>query len=73
MLIENKRIFISLYLRESMKIHNVFYFNLLQKLLTILLTNQVNKLQPPIIINNKEEWKVKSIFDTRSYQGKLQY
>lgn len=35
--------------------------------------NQVNELLPLIIINNKEEWEVKDILDTRSYQSKLKY
>ena len=40
---------------QSIKIHNVFYLNLLQKAATDLLTDQVNKLLPPVIINNEEE------------------
>lgn len=56
-----------------MKIHNIFYCNLLRKASMDPLTNQVNKPLPPIIINIKEEWEVEDILDARSYQGKLQY
>ena len=44
-----------------MKIHNIFYLNLLQKASTNLLTGQINKQILPIIINNKKEWKVEDI------------
>ena len=71
--IGNKRVSVELQLPQSMKIHNVFYLNLLQKALTNPLTNQVNKPSPPVIINNKEEWEVEDILDARSHQGRLQY
>ena len=64
---ENKRNSVELQLPQSMKIHNVFYPNLLQKALTDPLTNQVNELPTPVIINNKEKWEVEDIFDTRSH------
>ena len=70
---ENKEVFIKLQLPQSMKIHNIFYFNLFQNFLTDLLINQVNKLPLPVIINNKKEWEVKDILNTRSYQNKLLY
>lgn len=38
-----------------MKIHNIFYSNLLYKALIDLLTNQFYKSPPPIIINSKEK------------------
>ena len=50
-----------------MKIHNFFYFNLLQKASTDLLINQVNESLSPFIINNKEEWEVEDILNARSY------
>ena len=71
--IGNKGVFDELQLPQSMKIHNVFYSNLLQKASTDPLTNQVNEPPPPVIINNEEEWKVENIFNAKSHQGKLQY
>ncbi len=40
--IENKGVSVELQLPQSMKIHNVFHLNLLQKASTDPLTNQVN-------------------------------
>ena len=54
-IIGNKEVFVKLQLSQSLKIHNVFYLNLLQKTLINLLTNQVNKPPSPVIINNKKE------------------
>ena len=71
--IENKRVFVELQLPQSMKIHNIFHYNLLRKASTDLLTNQVNEPLPSVIINNEEEWEVEDILDARSYRGKLQY
>ena len=65
--IGSKRVFIELQLPQSMKIYNVFYFNLFWKALIDPLTNQVNKLSSLIIINNKQEWEVEDIFDAGSY------
>ena len=56
-----------------MKIHNVFYPNLLRKASTDPLIGQVNEPAPPVIIDNKEEWEVKNILNVRSHQGKIQY
>ncbi len=57
--IKNEKIFIKLQLLKSMKIHKVFYLNLLYKALIDLLTNQV--CQPTILIIIKIEksgiWK----------------
>ena len=71
--IGNKGVSVELQLPQSMKIHNVFYPNLLRKASTDPLTNQVNKPPPPVIINNEEEWEVEDILNARSYWGKLQY
>ena len=65
--IGNKEVSIELQLPQSIKIHNIFYFNLLRKTLTDPLTNQVNELPLPIIINNKEKWEVEDILDARSH------
>ena len=63
----NKRVFIELQLLKSMKIYNIFHPNLFQKTSIDLLTNQVNELPPPIIINNEQKWVVKDIFDAKSH------
>ena len=49
-----------------MKIYNIFYPNLLQKALTDPLICQVNKLAPPVIINNEKKWEVEDILDAKS-------
>ncbi len=71
--IRNKGVSVELQLPQSMKIHNVFYPNLLQKASTDPLTNQVNEPSPPVIINNEEELEVVNIFDAKSHWGKRQY
>ena len=71
--IRNKGVSIELQLPQSIKIHNVFHSNLLQKASTDPLTNQVNKLPPPVIINNEEKWEVEDILDAKGHRGKLQY
>ncbi len=71
--IEKKSISLELQLLQTMKIHNIFYLNLLWKTSIAPLTSQVNKPIPPIIINNKEEWEVEKILDARSHHGKIQY
>ena len=50
-----------------MKIYNVFHPKLLQKTLIDPLTNQINELPTPVIINNEEKWEVEDILDARSY------
>lgn len=72
-IIEKKNILLELQLPQTMKIHNVFHSNLLWKASIDLLTGQVNKPALPVIIKNKEKWEVENIFDTKSYQGKIQY
>lgn len=57
-------------LPQSMKIHNVFYPNLLCKALLNPLTNQLNKSPAPVIINIQKKWEVEDIFDATSHYGK---
>ena len=71
--IEKENISSEFQLFQTIKIYNIFHLNHLQKALTDLLTGQVNKLAPLVIINNKEEWEVEDIFDARNFQGKIQY
>lgn len=66
-IIENKKVFVELQLLQSMNIYNIFHSNLLQKISTNSLTNQVNKFLSFIIINNKKEKKVKNILNTKSF------
>lgn len=72
-IIRNKKVFIELQFLQSIKIHNIFYQNLLQKMSIDPLTYWINKLLFLIIINNEEKWKVEDILDARCYGNKLQY
>lgn len=65
--IRNKYVFVELQFLQWINIYKVFHLNLFQKAFTETLTNQDNKLLTPVIINNKEEWKVEDIFDAKSY------
>lgn len=58
--IGNKRVLAKLQLPQLIKIHNIFYSNLLYKASTYLLTNQVYKTILLIIINNEKsgKWKI---------------
>lgn len=58
---KNKTVFVKLQLRQCIKIYNVFQLYLFSKILTDSLTNQINPLSNPVIINIKEEWEVKDI------------
>lgn len=56
-----------------MNIHNHFYLNLFLKVSTDLLISKINKPAQPVIINNKKEWEVENIFDTKSYPKKHEF
>ena len=58
-----------------MKIHPVFYSNLLWLDPKNLLPGQIKALLPPVIIKDKEEFKVERILDLRLYgkNKRLQY
>lgn len=71
--IGNETVFSKLQLPQSIKIHNLFYINLLPKAFTYLLTNEVNKVPTPVLINKKKECNIKDILYTRSYWSKLEY
>lgn len=71
--LENKRVLLKLLLLQLMKIHNVFYPNLLCKTFIDPLINQVNKSLPPDIIHNKEKWEIENIFNTKSHKMIVQY
>ena len=57
-------------LPTSMKIHDVFHPNLLQKTSTDLLPGQHNDPAPPLIIDDEEEWEVDDILDARRKGGR---
>lgn len=59
-------------LPDYMKIHNVFHADRLRKA-TDALPGQVEPEQPPIEVNGKPEWVVRSILDSRLHYGRLQY
>ena len=65
--IKKKDLSLELQFPQAMKIYNIFLLNLLQKTSIDPLISEVNKLVLPVIIYNKEEWKVENIFDTRNY------
>ena len=50
-----------------MQIHNVFYPNLLRLAAKNLLPGQHNDLLPPVVVNNKEKWKINDIFDAKKH------
>ena len=63
-----KKLMGSLYQLELlyiMKIHDIFHFNLLQKAANNPLPGQQNSPLPPIVVNNKEEWKVNNILNAK--------
>lgn len=67
----NKKLFVELQLLQSIKIQNVFPFNLRCKTLKNLLTHQIYNSLSSIIIQNKKELKAENIFDVRSHEKKF--
>ena len=53
-------------LPTSIRIHDVFYSNLLQLWATDPLPGQHNKPDPPIVVDGEEEWEVDNILDGKS-------
>ena len=54
-IITNKNISIKLQLPQLIKIYNIFYANLSQKIFINPLINHINKFLPFVVINNKEK------------------
>ena len=65
--------FYQVQLFESVKIFNIFHFNLLRKTFENSLFEQINELASSIIINDEKEWKVNDIFDVRKYYRRVQF
>lgn len=70
-IIKRKNILSELQLFQVMNIYKIFQLNILQKSFTNWLTYQINALEPLVIINNKENYEVKDIFDIWNYWGKI--
>jgi hypothetical protein len=58
-----------------MKIHDTFHISLLRFAATDFLTEQIQPSPPPVIIEDdeKEEYEIDDILDSRYHYGKLQY
>ena len=56
-------------LPHTMKIHDVFHLNLLQKAADNPLPGQQNSPLPPTVMNDKEKWEVDNILDTKCGKG----
>ena len=65
--IEQKSNTVKLKLQNSIKIHDNFHVFLLRKDSNDPLTNQVESLSSPVMINNEEEWEMNDVFDSRRY------
>ena len=59
------RLLYQLELPHTMKIHDIFHPNLLQKIADDPLPGQQNIPPPPIVVNDKKEWEVDNILDTK--------
>jgi hypothetical protein len=60
-------------LPETIKIHNVFSLDRLQKDTKDPLLGQVNPPPPPIIVNTEQEWEVQEVIASRLVHDQLQY
>ncbi len=60
-------------LSESMHVHDVFHSDLLCSVVDDLLPNQKNEFSDSIVINDKDEWEIDDILNSRWYQRRLQY
>ena len=53
-----------------MKIHDVFYPNLLRKAVDNLLPGQCNSPLSPTVVDDKKEWEVDNTLDAKRGRGK---
>ncbi len=60
-------------LSQSMKIHYIFHTSLLRKAATNSFIEQIQSSSSSIMINEKEEYKIDDILNSRYHYEKLQY
>jgi hypothetical protein len=60
-------------LSQSMKIHNIFHTSLLRSVVTDSLTDQVQSSSPSIVVDEKKEYEMNDILNSRYHYDKLQY
>ncbi len=60
-------------LSESMRVHDVFHPDLLRSAADDLLPGQKNELPGSIVVNDKDEWEIDDILDSRRYRRRLHY
>ena len=65
--------FYQVQLFESVKIFDIFHFNLLRKTFENSLSEQVNEFASSIVINDEKKWKMNDIFDARKYYRRIQF
>ncbi len=65
--------FYKLKLFKTMRIHDVFYSELLHLVINDSLSDQKNELSKSVVINDEDEWKINDILNFRRYQRRLQY
>ncbi len=65
--------FYKLKLSDTMRIHDVFYSELLRSVVDDSLSDQKNEFSKSIVINDEDEWKIDDILNFRRYQRRLQY
>jgi hypothetical protein len=58
---------------ELHQVHPVFHVSMLEPFLDNLIPNWTLSPPPPVEIDNKLEYKVTTIVDSRIFRGKLQY
>ena len=56
-------------LLHTIKIHDVFHPNLLQKAATDLLPGQQNSSPSPTVVDDEERWEVDNILDAKRGRG----
>ncbi len=60
-------------LSQSMKIHNTFHIFLLRSASIDSLIEQIQSSSSSIIVDEKEEYKINDILNSRYHYNKLQY